>query len=69
MALTQSEMEAKLAALEERIELLRQTSDILERRSFLRFEQWERWTFDLAESLGRLTGQLDHLRHRLSSRN
>ena len=43
MPLTRSEMEAKLAALEDRVALLSQVVDTLEDRLQLKMEQWTDW--------------------------
>ena len=43
MALTRQEMEAKLAALEDRVALLSQVVDTLEDRFQLKVEQWTDW--------------------------
>ena len=43
MALTRQEMEAKLAALEDRVSLLSQVVDNLEDRFQLKMEQWTDW--------------------------
>ena len=43
MALTRQEMEAKLAALEDRVALLSQVVDTLEDRFQLKMEQWTDW--------------------------
>ena len=43
MALTRSEMEAKLAALEDRLALLSQVVDTLEDRFQLKIDQWNDW--------------------------
>ena len=44
MALTRGEMEAKLAALEDRISLLTQTVDKLENRLFQKGQEWSDWS-------------------------
>ena len=43
MALTKQEVEAKLAALEDRVALLTQVVDTLEDRFQLKVEQWTDW--------------------------
>ena len=43
MPLTRNEMEAKLAALEDRVALLSQVVDTLEDRFQLKMEQWTDW--------------------------
>ena len=43
MALTRQEMEAKLAAIEDRVGLLTQVVDTLEDRFQLKMEQWTDW--------------------------
>jgi len=43
MALTRQEMEAKLAAIEDRVGLLSQVVDTLEDRFQLKMEQWTDW--------------------------
>lgn len=43
MALTRQQMEAKLAALEDRVALLSQVVDSLEDRFQLKIEQWTDW--------------------------
>ena len=43
MALTRQEVEAKLAALEDRVALLTQVVDTLEDRFQLKVEQWTDW--------------------------
>ena len=44
MALTRGEMEAKLAALEDRIGLLSQTVDNLENRLIQKGQEWSDWS-------------------------
>lgn len=44
MPLTRQEMEAKLAALEDRIALLTQTVDNLENRLHQKAEEWSDWS-------------------------
>ena len=44
MPLTRQEMEAKLAALEDRISLLTQTVDNLENRLFQKAQEWSDWS-------------------------
>ena len=44
MALTRLEMEAKMAALEDRIALLTQTVDTLENRLFQKGQEWSDWS-------------------------
>lgn len=62
MALTQSEVEAKLAALEERISFLTQVTDTLEWRFDQGVERWDRWVAELRDALTRITRQLDRVR-------
>ena len=61
MPLTKSEMEAKLAALEDRISVLSQGTDTLETR----FEQWEtgwnQWAAQLRQTLVAIATRLEHL--------
>jgi len=51
MALTRDEMEAKFAALEDRVDLLFQTTDTLESRFDWALVQWLGWAAELKLSL------------------
>ena len=63
MAWTHSEIEAKLAALEDRITFLFQNTDSLE----LRFEQWtemwESWAVELQTALAGVEKQISRIRN------
>jgi hypothetical protein len=65
MPLTPSEVEAKLAALEERIAFLNQGSESLEGRFDQAFEHWDRWAEEVGDFLNRITWRLERLRELL----
>lgn len=62
MALTKNEMEAKIAALEERVSLLSQTTDHLEQRFEHATDRWAGW---VAESFSAISRQMDQIRKRV----
>ena len=61
MPLTKSEMEAKLAALEDRISVLSQGTDTLEARFDQCAEGWNRWASELRQTLVAIATRLEHL--------
>ncbi len=65
MALTKEEMEAKIAALEDRITFLSQTTDSLEWRFEHGVERWVAWASDLQMALRTVSKQIDHLRQKV----
>lgn len=65
MALTKEEMEAKIAALEDRISFLSQVTDSLEWRFEHGVERWTLWAADLRMALRALSKQIDHIRQKV----
>ena len=68
MALTPTEIEAKIAALEDRIGLLFQTTDNLESLVQQGEERWFRWAQELREALRVINRQMDRVRRTLPAR-
>ena len=62
MVLTKNEMEAKLAALEDRIALVARVTDNLELRFDEGAERWDAWVSETRNAIVCLRRQLDHLR-------
>jgi len=62
MALTKDEVEAKLAALEDRITLVARVTDNLELRFDEGAERWDAWVSETRNAIVRLRRQLDRLR-------
>ena len=58
MALTQDQMEAKLAALEDRVSLLSQVVDTLENRLDREEERWTDWALILRAASAVLEGEM-----------
>ena len=58
MALTTEEMEAKLAALEDRVALLGQVVDRLERRLDRKEEMWADWALILRAASAVIEGEM-----------
>ena len=58
MALTREEMEAKLAAIEDRVALLCQVVDRLERRLDRKEEMWADWAIILRAAAAVIEGEL-----------
>lgn len=58
MALTRGEMEAKLAALEDRVTLLSQVVDTLESRLDRKEEMWTDWAFILRAASAVVEGEM-----------
>jgi hypothetical protein len=65
MVLTKDEVEAKLAALEDRISLLARVTDNLELRFDDGAERWDAWASETRNAIVCLRRQLDHLREQL----
>jgi hypothetical protein len=65
MVLTKDEVEAKLAALEDRISLLARVTDNLELRFDEGAERWDEWVSETRNAIVCLRRQLDHLREQL----
>ncbi len=65
MALTQDEMEAKIAALEDRISLLFQTTDTLESRFNWGLARWIGWATELRLALTVINSQIEHVGDKL----
>ena len=63
--MTTNEIEAKMAALEERIAFLSEVTDNLEMRFDLGVQRWEDWVADLKAALGVVGKQIDRLRQQL----
>jgi len=62
MVLTKDEVEAKLAALEDRISLLARVTDNLELRFDEGAERWDDWVSETRNAIVCLRRQLNHLR-------
>ena len=58
MALTRDEMEAKLAAIEDRVALLSQVVDRLERRLDRKDEMWVDWALILRAASAVIEGEM-----------
>lgn len=65
MPLTKAEMEAKLAALEDRISLLSQTVDSLENRFEQGVEQWTDWALTARSALAGICKRIDQIHRKL----
>ena len=61
MALTKKEMEAKLAALEERIDLVSRFTETLEGQFQSEAERWRRWEEELRKAASVISRQLARL--------
>ncbi len=67
MVLTQGELEAKVAALEDRISFLSQATDSLEWRFEHGIERWTCCAAELQEGLAALSKQVEQIRRRVLS--
>ncbi len=65
MALSEAEIEAKLAALEERISLVAQATERFERWVEQTTEKWASWATELKASLTTIGMELDHIRKKV----
>ncbi len=65
MALTGDEAEAKIAALEDRISLLFQTTDALESRFDWAVSRWIGWATELRLALTVISNQIEHVCNKL----
>lgn len=62
MTLTNSEMEAKLAALEDRVSILFQATNAVEWRLEHGLEMWEGWAVELQAAMSAVEKQIVRLR-------
>ena len=65
MALTPTEIEAKIATLEDRISLLFQATEKLESQLERGEERWFWWAKELRAALAIINGQLERVRNNL----
>ena len=66
MSLTKTEMEAKIADLEDRVSLLSETTDSLEGRLQDGIERWAHCAAEVRGALGSFSRQLERLRRKLA---